>query len=579
MKIKILSDDVINKIAAGEVIERPAAVVRELVDNALDAGADDISIYIESGGCEQIRVVDNGYGMERQDAEAAFQRHATSKISEASELFFVSTLGFRGEALSSIAAVSRVKLITKTADCQAGTQIIIHAGIVKGVSAVAAPVGSDFEVSALFYNVPARKKFLKQPATEELRVRQWLQQSALAWPAVKFRLVADGKEILSLPRKKTSVERGAAMQKAPTVSFQRQAGDMIISGVLAHPGTVQGAGNSFTILVNKRPVSDRMILRAVKDGFGGVLKEREMPAGFVRIDLPPQAVDVNVHPQKSEVRFRASSEVFTCVRHAVQQALKEFTAPVEFGQMSGSAISVEGGQALGLETRRVQGNHYAGAHNLGLFFEQNPPAVSSTETSKPQFRFAELAYIGQAFACYLFCELGEMLYVVDMHAAHERYNYNLIRNAISAKEVQSQRSLLPLTVEVGEEAVLELPSAQAVFESLGFEVEAFAKDAVIVRAVPALLVNKDISAIVRELMCNLEQGLETKGIGVQLDQIAARIACHASIRSGYDMKREEVYALFESLDRAEFSAACPHGRPVIISLRKDEIERWFGRDR
>lgn len=597
MKVKVLPDIVINQISAGEVVERPASVVRELVDNALDAGAAEVSVELEQGGQSLIKVSDDGCGMERDDALLAFERHATSKISNAGDLDSISTMGFRGEALASIAAVAKVLLRTRTQNQPLGTEVAIDGGVLRGVREASTAPGTTIEVRSLFFNTPARKKFLRTAKTEALRVKQWLLQVALARPKVRFRLVVDGVEALLLPKVKDSIERGRILCRGTAVPVRYMGGRAQLEGLVGHPSLAQADSGSFIVLVNDRVVSDRIVQRAVREGFDSTLKDREYPLGFIHIRIPPEDVDVNVHPQKSEVRFRDSQAVFQLVREGVRKAVLDFKSP-----MSGPPIpqflkseALSGSGAGSLKSQAIQ---YAASETQWAKVPINSPAPSSThgalslfnaESSNgaqqmlsgqsQRFCFSDLRLTGQVLECYLVAELEDRLFVIDMHAAHERYNFNLIRNSFRQKSLSSQRLLIPEVLQLTEEGVESCLAEQEMLAKFGFEFDRFGDRELIIRAVPALLKSGVARDVMREVAAIFCDGTGQGRIEERLDHISARLACHASVRSGDLLSREEARSLFAALDSTEFSAACPHGRPVVVSFSRPEVERWFGRDR
>lgn len=577
MKVRVLADSVVNKIAAGEVVERPASVVRELVDNALDSGAADIAVYVENGGRSLIRVVDNGSGMERDDAILAFQRHATSKVEREEDLLRISTFGFRGEALSSIAAVAKVRMKTKTAESSVAAEVVIEGGKLVNVSEAGGAQGTDISVQHLFYNTPARRKFLKSERSEELRVKSWLQQSAIPNYGVRYRLFVDGREVLNLAPRGSAVERAASLYKGSTLDFTRKfpvrvdtgngAEELAIEveGLVSHPSLAQAEAAAFVVLVNNRLVSDRSIVRAVKDGFDSTLKDREYPLGFIHLRLPPSLVDVNVHPQKSEVRFWDQRILFGLVRDLVYRTVLQFKAP--------AAVSRE------IEPPAYYSSQPVSSQPLSVYEPQ--PAFFSPSAVHSEIResFSCLRYIGQLMECYLLCEENGRFVIIDMHAAHERYNFNLIRNRVLNGEHLSQTFLLPEQVTLTEEGCLRLCGQEDLLKQFGFQVEAADASSVTLKAAPPMLTPAEAAAVIKEIAA-AEPGQEGYGaVKERIDSIAARIACHASIRSGKQMTSEEAYALFEALDSAEFGAACPHGRPVVAAFSKAHVEQWFGRDR
>ncbi len=582
-KIQVLPDHVANQIAAGEVVERPVSVVRELVDNAIDAGASEISVFLEDGGRALIRVSDNGHGMDRQSATLAFERHATSKLSTLDDLLSIATLGFRGEALPSIASVSRVLLRTKAANDDSGTEIQIEGGVLQNVKACAGSRGSDISIKHLFFNTPARKKFLKEAKSEEVKIKQWLLSSSVSHPKIHYRLFSDGKEILSLPSRGSAVARARDLVRGSTVEVGSGLHGIRVEGLLGHPGSAKADISTLVLFVNGRMVSDRMLARAVKDGFSSTLKDREFPLGFVHIEINPGAVDVNVHPQKSEVRFRCSQEVFAAVRRAVSEAVKDFKIPVSTGstwsplagvssrdQQSGFTFSRQ------VEVRNFEYPQSAPGEDVTVR-EESPSYIAAAPTET--FTFSSLRYLGQVMRCYLLCERDEQLVVVDMHAAHERYNYNIIKNSLTVKRLHSQQLAVPFVIELNEEDKLRALSHRELLAGLGFDIDDFGPTNLVVRSHPVLVKTAKIADFINDVS-RAQLPDEASGRWDEaVSHIAARLACHASVRSGDELSRDEVYALFEALDSSEFSAACPHGRPVVVAFSETEIERWFGRDK
>ncbi len=588
MIIQVLPDSVINQIAAGEIVDRPASIIRELVDNSVDAGATDIAVYISDGGQSLIRVVDNGSGMVREDALLSFERHATSKLRTAQDLLSISTMGFRGEALPSIASVSKLRLVTRTTESPMATELRFEGGKLLGVEDVAGPVGTQIEVLSLFFNTPARKKFMKSARYEELRIKDWLINSSLCRPHIRYRLISDDKETINLPRRSSVSERAQSIFKGNCISFDHSFGPCRISGVLAHPSQAEASPQSLVILINQRVVSDKMVARAAKDGFGGTLKDREFPLGCLHITLPATEVDVNVHPQKSEVRFSNPQAVYQSVRKAVETAVKDFRLPVLTASQVASSEQVLFAQASNNPT--ATSSYYSRptpSAALPLFSRpetingQVALVVSEQPTlySAEEFKFSALKYVGQIFSCYLLCEFSGRFYVVDMHAAHERINYNRILNSTKTRNITSQKLLLPIEVRLSESAASYFSENASLLEEIGFEISSGDAGKIIVKAVPTMIAEGDIPSLIKDLAAGMRGEGADVSITQRLQQISARVACHASVRSGQSLKELEVYALFAQLDSTEFSSACPHGRPIIVSFSQFEVERWFGRDR
>lgn len=618
MRIKVLPDTVINQIAAGEVVERPASVVRELVDNAIDAGATDITVVIESGGHTRLKVRDNGCGMSRDEAILAFERHATSKVSSIEDLTSIATLGFRGEALASIAAVSKVKLVSRAREADVGTSVIYRGGKLADVQACPWSEGTEIEVEHLFFNVPARRKFLKSPRSEMARIRSWLAHSSLAHADVRYRLIADGDELLNLPRAAALEERGAQVCPGDLMPVLLSEAGITVEGRIGHPGQALADATGLVVLVNGRLVTDKIVLRAVREGYDSMLKDREFPVGYLSITLPPQDVDVNVHPQKSEVRFRHSNQLFAVVQGAVLSALRRIKRPMAMVQPTGGNAALASAaessapsmraqplsfmqpaapQARSLQdlmreafpegprTQPPQAVPYAEtqiAHTALQFpVEQTAVLVQSNDAGirDDGFRFSSLRYIGQLLECYLVCELNDRLVVVDMHAAHERVNYNRIRTARALQKLSTQKLLIPERITLTAEQVAALMDQEQALAALAFEIGQVSADTVEILGVPGIISHLRCADLLKELAAEPVIAGWRERLEERIDHMAARIACHASLRSGDTMSRPEAYALFAQMDEAGLAGACPHGRPVVAEFRREVVERWFGRDR
>ena len=632
MRIKVLSDVVINQIAAGEVVERPSSVVRELVDNAVDSGATDIFIALESGGHNRIRVRDNGCGMTRDEALLAFERHATSKVTSIEDLNTLSTMGFRGEALASIAAVSKIQLTTRSEDSCIGTAVTFRGGKLVDVQAVAWNEGTEMEVEHLFFNTPARRKFLKSPRSEVSRIRAWVAHSALSRPQVRYRLVSDGDEILNLPIVDSIQARGSYVFPGDLTPISLQEGGVKVQGMIGHPGQALSDASGFVILINGRLVSDKIILRAAREGYDSMLKDREFPIGYLSITIPPEYVDVNVHPQKSEVRFRHPDQVFAVIRGAVlagvrsikrpfmaapapivpQESQVATPTPSEFPRAAFVAPSVppsstdsapqltpisrfewpipapsaKSAAAPGAPQPAVATNVAEKVAPMSFqpsFFVASTPPLAYGDTTKTvanrDFRFQDLRYIGQLLGCYLVCEMDDRLIVVDMHAAHERVNYNKIRDARAKRALTVQKLLIPERIRLTPEQVVGLLEQEEALKELAFEVAQVDAETVEVLGVPGVLSHLDSIGVIKDIAAEPVLAGWRERLDERIDHLTARLACHASVRGGDVINRSEAYALLQQLDVAETAGACPHGRPVVTEFPRDAVERWFGRDR
>lgn len=576
--VKLLDSLVIDQISAGEVVDRPAAVVRELVDNSVDAGAKSISVYLEDGGQALIRVVDDGSGMSSTDARTAFTRHATSKIRSADDLRAVSTLGFRGEALPSIASVSRVRLRTQLPGQKSGTEITVNGGEMAPVGVCAIKTGTDIEIRSLFYNTPARKKFLRTPRTEEAKVKSWLRHSAVANPHIHYRYFSGTREVFNLPPRLGSVERAQEIFDGASIALNEKIEHFVLEGLVAHPSMAGGDSASFILLINGRLVSDRMIARAVREGFDSTLKSHEYPVGFLSLSIAPHLVDVNVHPQKSEVRFIAPQSVFTLVRSVVKHGVMRFSDALPRRQLqpnySPPAREYRSPEPLHLVSRADEPEPAF----QPSFLNRANVSPASAERPSASIPFSQLRFLGQAFRCYLFAEGDGLLYVVDMHAAHERIMFNKIRSDRQRHEPVSQKLLIPESVEGSEFQRARVSEVLGTLTAIGFEIEV-SDEKIRVSAIPNFLVGADLAELFTEL-ASLPEESDIEGLFTEkLDHMMARQACHASVRSGRVLEQAEVYALFEQMEREQLANACPHGRPVVVTFEQAEIEQWFGRDR
>jgi DNA mismatch repair protein MutL len=556
-QIKILDSQVVNQIAAGEVVERPASVVKELVENSIDAKATEITVIIANGGKALIEILDNGCGMSKQNLLIAIERHGTSKISSVDNLLEINSLGFRGEALPSIASVSKFSIISRCEN-QKATEIILEAGRVQEVNELNQPLGTRIKVKELFYNVPARKKFLKSDSQEVSYIKAYLSDLYLATPGVRFSLVVDGKNDLLLAAENDFFKRAENLgfSGKDFLVLDKKYGPLQIQAVLSVPLKCVANSARLRTLVNGRTVRDRLILSAVRSGYGAFIKAGKYPIGVFSINLPGKDVDVNVHPQKSEVRFRDSRSVFALINSQVSGLFKD---------VDHRTISI-------IEQQRVVNSDFSFVQKSESeetsFFESDNIEHSS---------FRDLRYLGQILDVYLLFAGQNSLSILDMHAAHERVQYYRLRTQYESKNVASQALLLPVTIELPSGLVIDFEQSLDYLARLGFELELFGESSCIVRAVPALLVDSNFEQLITEILTAPEWSLLKKGKTDAIDPIVTRMACHRAIRKGYQMSTAQAYALLASLKQAENSAFCPHGRPVMIELDAANLEKLFGR--
>jgi DNA mismatch repair protein MutL len=590
-KITRLPADLADQIAAGEVVERPASVVKELVENAIDAGARRLAIHVELGGKKQVRVEDDGEGMEPDDARLAIERHATSKIRHADDLAAILTLGFRGEALPSIASVSHFVLRTRAKGQQSGTEIRVNGGTVASVVEVGAPQGTFVEVNDVFYNLPARRKFLKSDGAESAQVSRVVTQLALAYPEVGFTLTSAGRTVLRCPPAVSHRDRLYQVygERSDLMEVHKEAGGMTLTGfiaALAEQGPTRGPQNVF---INRRIVRDKTIAHAIIDSYSQASIKERSPEVHLFIEMPPDALDVNVHPTKAEVRFRDQSLVHEVVRRALMDALGHSTAPQlqlrpeHMAQspfnaplpnvLSGGAYPNRWIPAAKMEPRSTQSSQSGfGTENQELSALSAISAVPSSSSSiKPMIP------LGQFRDTFIIAVDDEGVAIIDQHVAHERVLFERVMERLTTGRLESQRLLVPMVMDLAPSAQQALVHRAAELERLGFEVEPFGSATIKVTSVPALLRIEDCSRALAALAEDLE-GLD-RGAQVQdaLQRIAATTACHAAVKANYPLTYEKMAHILDELRATSYSTICPHGRPVMLRLTRREIEKNFDR--
>ena len=589
-KIARLSDELANQIAAGEVVERPASVVKELVENALDAGARRLIIHVELGGKKQVRVEDDGEGMSPEDAQLAIERHATSKIRRADDLAAIMTLGFRGEALPSIASVSHFVLRTRARGQQSGTEIRVNGGAVASVVEIGAAEGTVIEVNDLFYNLPARRKFLKSDGGESAQVSRIVTQLAVAHPEVGFTLTSGGRTLLQCPPAGSLRDRLYQIQgeRDDLVEVRKDAGGLRLTGyvaALADQGPTRGPQNVF---INRRIIRDKTIAHAIIDAYSVASIKERSPEVHLFIEMPPDLVDVNVHPTKAEVRFRDQSLVHEVVRRALMDALGQGSAPqlqlrAESPTSSPVAFSIPGILAGGIYPNRWRDTGapretrgFAGPREPGEPVEPGEPR----EMGEPRVSASDIRpmiALGQFRDTFIIAVDDEGIAVIDQHVAHERVLFERVMERLTAGPLESQRLLVPLVLEMPPSAHQALVGRAAELETLGFEIESFGTSTVKVTAVPSLLKIEDSARALAALAEDLED--LDRGATVQnaLQRIAATTACHAAVKANYPLTYEKMTHILEELRATAYSTICPHGRPVMLRLTRREIEKNFER--
>ena len=570
MTIKLLAKEIVSRIAAGEVVERPASVVKELVENSLDAGSSQISIEVKGGGVSLIRVTDNGAGIPAGETELAFERYATSKIGNLDDLDSISSLGFRGEALPSIAAVAEVDIATCTAGEPIGSYLSLKDGIIADRGNRGHPQGTTVTVRNLFRKVPARLKFLKSPATENSHIANIVSQYALAFPEVKFTLFIDGREALRTPGsghlidsviEVYGIEVAQNMLDIGSRGQEWENGQMVssplVTGMVGSPAISRSGRGYLSLFVNRRWITSRLLAWAVEEAYHGLLMQGKHPVAIINISLPPEEVDVNIHPTKAEVKFHYERIVFTAVQKAVRRALIEL-APVP---------KIE-------EVATAYGAPSAPRQILWTLPEgSDSPLSSPLAPQTPAVSLPVLRVIGQLLSSYIIAEGPDGLYLIDQHAAHERILFEKVKRQRSQQKIEVQGLLEPATFEVNPKQEEVLKSHYESLTEFGFSIEPFGDRTYLVRAVPTLLHNKDWAGMVRELLDSLSEGDKRDWV----EEIAISIACHAAVRAGQTLTDDEMRELIRQLEQVTVPHTCPHGRPTMIRLSSGQLKKEFGR--
>jgi DNA mismatch repair protein MutL len=629
--IRVLDAAVADQIAAGEVVERPASVVKELVENALDAGARNIEVHIKGGGVERITVIDDGCGMAPDDAVLCFSRHATSKLAAAEDLRRIGTFGFRGEALAAISSIARVRLLTRPAGAAAAWEVRIDGGRVAHVGEAGAPAGTRIDIEELFFNTPARRKFLKALRTEAGHVEDVLCSAALCEPHVGFRLVVDDKLALDLPGAPAGAPLGDARRVERAVlclgkqvrphlfPFQASTELLALEGYVVAPLETRRDLAGVHVSVNRRPVADRGLVQAVRTAFRTLLEVGRQPIVALDIALDPELVDVNVHPRKAEVRFleprRVSGHVIALLsdflattpwlesrRHAAEAAVRPRVMVLAD---SGAAPSTAEDPLLEAHRDRVRDALARYSVARGPAFPAARAPAQRDAFEKPRAAsdmrplslvpvagtggtasFSQLKVVGQVGGSYLVLEAPEGMVVIDQHAAHERVVFERLRAARAAADAPSQPLLIPLQLELSalEMSALEAEDTCALLARHGLVLEAFGPRTALVKALPPGLDGKKAETIARDALAELAATSSAAGLAARsdaledrLDRVCARLACHAAVRAGDAMGAESIRALLRALDDIDLGAHCPHGRPVVRTVRYDELGQWFDR--
>jgi len=608
-KIRILPEHLANQIAAGEVVERPASVVKELLENSLDAEADRIEVEIEGSGTRLIRIADNGEGMDEDDVLMSFERHGTSKLTKDDAVFEVRSLGFRGEAIPSIASVSTLNIVSRRREDELGTAAFSSFGSIKKVHETGAAAGTIIEVKNLFGNTPARKKFLRTARTEVAHIDDTIKSYALARPDVAFSLRVNGKQTIQFDQDLDLAQRLSRLLKYSGTFIKIDSGppgpeSIRVTGLLVPPESTQPVAGRLRLFVNNRVIKDRLLGHAVNEGLRSFMLKGRYPAGVIKVDLPPESVDVNVHPAKHEVRFKDNRTIHQIVSNTVRQAMLSTQQPLREHLFS-QAPSAEAGQEqrqsrpaplpsqnefVSRPTDQVgQGSIYelSGQASSPLEVAEEQPHLTVATAADETVHFPattgtaavqveNLSLVGSFQDLYIFCRNGDSLIVIDQHAAHERLLYEDLRKQYLQGRIASQNLLFPVTLELTVYQSQLVEANLEELENMGFSVRDFGATTWVLSAVPALAGSSSPQDLFLDILERFGSEGGTAGSG-RLEGVLATMACKAAIKSGDVLSDSEIKALLQRMVKADLFSHCPHGRPVVKVFNPVEIKKWFHR--
>ena len=596
--IRILPEILSNKIAAGEVVQRPSFVVKELVENSLDAGATSINIEIEKGGKSLIRISDNGCGLCRDDALLSIERYATSKIFTAEDLFSISTMGFRGEALPSIASISKFTFVTKNKESDVGTKIDIAGGKLLNVSDIGAPVGTMVEVKNLFFNTPARKKFLKSDNTESSHIADVISGIALGYPGIGFRLYLNRKPVKNFPTGQDFIQRSLSVLGKDVsgnlypIEFENPT--LSVSGTCSNPAVTRSYSNRIYLFVNHRLVYDRGLVAAVIRGYQGRIMKGRFPMGAVCVNLSFDSVDVNVHPSKREIKFLNPQPVYQSVSTAVSNALflaqkneTSYTGKtrVTSFQRSYDLPPKDPGDQPYIHKKRGSSLAYMPYDHMSDMAETQKveqaqlewPKMSSLDIPKNTYSLTGLTILGQVMGTYIIAQKNNSLMLVDQHAAHERVVYEALKKRHATFSIQSQALLVPETLDLNHKEADLLNSILEDLSGLGIKIEPFGGTTFVLKSIPQLIEKKQIKPLVLEIIESFLETCDPSSKDKWMEDCLISMACHTAIRANKALKPREMEQLLEDLEKCKNPFHCPHGRPTIVCLDAGQLEKLFKR--
>jgi len=566
-RINILSEKTVNQIAAGEVIERPASVVKELIENSLDAGADEISVEVEEGGKERIKVKDNGLGMTCEEVKLAFQKHATSKINNIEDLNNLDSLGFRGEALPSIAAVSKVTALTKPEEQVEGTKVVLHGGDVVKTEEIGCAVGTSIEVKDLFYNTPARKKYLKKTNTELSHISEIVTRNAIANPKVEFSLTHNGNELTFVPKSSSMLENiksiyGMEVAKK-MIKVDKKLEDFSVKGYVSRPEITRSNRKHIFTYVNSRYVKNNVLKDGIVNGFETLLKKGRYPLAFLDLDIDPAKIDVNVHPTKTKIKFLEAEKVKERIAKAVNESLLDENLVPDKSAESGTEDLVKDSD----EEKHPENGKGFGDRQSRLEMKE--------EREVKESRLSHMSVVGTLKDSYIVVETPSGMAVVDQHAAHERINYEELKGKVK-DDIGSQKLVSPKTIELKPEEAALLRANEELLEKLGFKIDHFGKTTFRIRGVPVIFGEVQEKDILHSILDELSDW-SSNSLEERREEMIKYMACHDSVTAGDKLSITSAKLLLEKLGKMENPYTCPHGRPTIVSFAEKEIEKWFKR--
>ena len=572
--IQVLPGEVISRIAAGEVIERPAAVVKELVENSLDAGSRQIVIDVKDGGRTLIRVTDDGEGIRRTDLQLAFERHATSKLRSDDDLTSITTMGFRGEALPCIAAVSKVTVVTATSEDAVGAQLSLVGGLQQGITDAPPVTGTRIEVADLFYNQPARKKFLKSVPTEFSHISTIVQQAALAWPSIHFRLTHNGHETLNYAAVRSDRERILQVYQPGfldrTVDVRGRMAGCMLSGVMVDPVHARASRTPQDLFVNRRPIRNAAVLHAVVDGYGSLLPKGHHPTYVLFLDIDPERIDVNVHPAKREIRFADQDTVHRFVSQTVRHAFSGVERKLVLSMASEEPAATTESHGLSRHEPPISMRVSSSSGSESLF-------VSDTSASYVHSQDVVIVPFGQVLQTYLVAQVGCELHVIDQHTAHERVLFQRLWRMWTQRSIVIQPLLIPEPIEltVGQTSLVQKYLGE--LEQLGLILETFGPSAVLLRGLPAGLGPVDGASLLGELLDDMAEWATTPSLDARAQPVLATVACKSAVQAGRTMTLPEIEHLVRDWVNEGLMTTCPHGRRTAFRLSSEELDKLFGR--